>query len=724
MKISLCLSRSNSTVDRRCLHNMEDFIQAATAFHKAASTTAGSMRDHSREDQHTLGLPDPHVGSSVVSRMPTFKRQEIVTLLRRNGGLGQIITAQSALQADDAEAATSPERGPQLDNAANQFDFTTVFTGGFSKLAHKAIQDLDFIGAENFLRRAMEQYRTTGIDDAQHRRLRKQLALSLFFQGRDKEAKELVLDLSEHYGEGFNTTSHLLFALALSLAHNLEFEEARAICEQLCQINCISDSGMLSRNDIFKLLVTCYRQSRDWMSADAIIAEIPEIDEEQCISSPLEFILSSEALILEFLGDAEYRTTPSIFISQVQSLPIAKRVTRLQERLDGASIFTTRFATSENGDDQGIENLLRLESGNLQSAPQAAPKSSNKKHASSTVRHAHRLCASLKHLAFKSRLHSSFQLLKWQRCTHEAEKVTPVHDILSWIGGQVADHGTATASDRLYDHAEYSLAMSGFNDLPPPISELDSIEISSVLTATPEVRRHVRAFVTPSRSRFLPHYAHADSSADVRRPRKIVNGLKFQHIQLSSVNEDGHPGSAMTKSPLSRCPSYTHAGSAMRVQKEGYELPGAAQDTPVTRDVFLQAKLDPALRQGIAPELVVDESLELTGVGTSITDTPVASKGISGESSDSSMLQCPKCQWTPDCVTGFRARAAVDKHCKRNHLVQANPCPVCPQNFRNRPDNVKPHVERKHPEVFERLYGRPRLSRPRLSRLGEVREQS
>jgi hypothetical protein len=52
-----------------------------------------------------------------------------------------------------------------------------------SKIAHRAIQDFDFIGAENFLRRAMEQHKTTGIDIVQHRRLREQLSLCLFFQG-------------------------------------------------------------------------------------------------------------------------------------------------------------------------------------------------------------------------------------------------------------------------------------------------------------------------------------------------------------------------------------------------------------------------------------------------------------------------------------------------------------------------------------------------------------
>jgi hypothetical protein len=190
---------------------------------------------------------------------------------------------------------------------------------------------------------------------------------------------------------------------------------------------------------------------------------------------------------------------------------MAKRVTRLQEWLDGSSIFTTRFTTSGSGDDQGGDGLLRLESGHLRSAAQAVHNRPEEKHASLRATYAH-LSASLRHLAFKSRLHSSFQLLQWQRCTHEAEKVTPVHDILSWIDGQVADQGTTPATDRLYDHAEYSLAMSGFNDLPPPISELDSTEIRPNAAMPPEIQPHVGAPVTPHRSPSPMHYPDADTS--------------------------------------------------------------------------------------------------------------------------------------------------------------------------------------------------------------------
>ncbi|POS80547.1 hypothetical protein DHEL01_v201048 [Diaporthe helianthi] len=70
--------------------------------------------------------------------------------------------------------------------------------------------------------------------------------------------------------------------------------------------------------------------------------------------------------------------------------------------------------------------------------------------------------------------------------------------------------------------------------------------------------------------------------------------------------------------------------------------------------------------------------------------------------------KCPECGWSPDPKAGRRSLAklmqAVEKHFKRNHRSKNHRCPACSQVFRNRPDNVKPHVRRSHPEVFRSVY--------------------
>lgn len=68
---------------------------------------------------------------------------------------------------------------------------------------------------------------------------------------------------------------------------------------------------------------------------------------------------------------------------------------------------------------------------------------------------------------------------------------------------------------------------------------------------------------------------------------------------------------------------------------------------------------------------------------------------------------CRECGWVPDMGANrsfMKLRQAVEKHFKRNHQSKDHQCKVCKQTFRNRPDNVKPHVKRKHPEMLAKLY--------------------
>lgn len=767
VEVSLCLNRSNSTSERRFLHNTEDYVLAIRAFHKSARTTAGTVQGHSEHGRDTTGGTNQYESSSVVFRMPTRKRHEIVTLLQRNEKQELLSTTPTALQVNDAKAIASPLDGPQL--APLRINPTMVLTDGFSKLAHKAIQDLDFLGAETFLRRAMEQHKNTGVDSFQHRRLRKQLSLSLFFQGRDKDAKELILDLAEHYGEGLNTTSQLLFALALSRAHDMEFDEARTICEQLCQIRCISDdgsSGMLSKYDVFRLLVTCYRQSRDWMSANAIIAEIPEIDEDLCVPSPLEYILGSDDLILEFLGDAECRTTPSLFVSQVQSLPVAKRVTRLQERLDGASLFTTRFATSETGDDRGGDGLLRMKSRRFQTARQPVETGPENKHASLHAMYA-RLSASLKHLACKSRLHSSFELLQWQRCTPEVEKMTPARDILSWIEGQAAGHGMTPVTDRFSDDADYSLDISGLPALLLP--ELDSNEITTAVSLPQsevqfEASRNLPLASSPAQCTntgisVVPRSPRASLKAGLTWDPSSLAWICLSDPTLPALAWDDSSENSIARTPLRMKTSYPPQWRPIPEETELHELCDfTAPDRTNSWDECDEANNYSAseremesevcyyLRQAL--EVISNSSnfnlidgpssgssswmspscaAELSGLtfpelgpnDLTMCDSPkpsetsiTYSKIIGNEPNNRPLwLECKECQWRPDRPTAFPGRtikrwtAIMEKHIRRIHsFTPSYNCPICYQNFKNRPDNVKPHVRRKHPLMLSSLY--------------------
>ncbi|KAK7698182.1 hypothetical protein SLS64_012752 [Diaporthe eres] len=90
-----------------------------------------------------------------------------------------------------------------------------------------------------------------------------------------------------------------------------------------------------------------------------------------------------------------------------------------------------------------------------------------------------------------------------------------------------------------------------------------------------------------------------------------------------------------------------------------------------------------------------------------MVDTPTTSAGSSPSTSDSPVLECGICHWRPDTSVKRSLKkltAAVEKHITRNHRSKNSQCPICYQVFKNRPDNVKPHVTRKHPERLASLY--------------------
>lgn len=88
-------------------------------------------------------------------------------------------------------------------------------------------------------------------------------------------------------------------------------------------------------------------------------------------------------------------------------------------------------------------------------------------------------------------------------------------------------------------------------------------------------------------------------------------------------------------------------------------------------------------------------------------DTPPMGGDSPAAASDMSIPKCTICKWEPDTSVRRslkRLAAAVEKHITRNHRSRDSQCPICYQVFKNRPDNVKPHVARKHPEKLASLY--------------------
>lgn len=115
-----------------------------------------------------------------------------------------------------------------------------------------------------------------------------------------------------------------------------------------------------------------------------------------------------------------------------------------------------------------------------------------------------------------------------------------------------------------------------------------------------------------------------------------------------------------------------------------------------------------AFSAGLTHDISSPASTDVTMVNSPMTaDTPATSVGPSPPTSASSLLECQECQWRPDMKVNRpfkKLRLAVEKHVKRNHQSRDYECPICHQVFKNRPDNVKQHVSKKHPEKVDELY--------------------
>lgn len=115
------------------------------------------------------------------------------------------------------------------------------------------------------------------------------------------------------------------------------------------------------------------------------------------------------------------------------------------------------------------------------------------------------------------------------------------------------------------------------------------------------------------------------------------------------------------------------------------------------------------------PSAMSDES-DQDIIGNGLTDlvNGIGTNEIPRPGPNSQTPCCIECGWYP-ADTGKRTpqkmRQAVQKHYKRNHQSQVYNCEFCPTKIRNRRDNMKDHVRKKHPVEFLRKYPGSQMKR-------------
>ncbi|KAI1122886.1 hypothetical protein F5Y10DRAFT_64512 [Nemania abortiva] len=339
--------------DARLVHHLKGLIRAAHDFHTSASTTASTVAGSVQPPPTDFG--DDDARSGIQCRMPSIKRQQIETYLSQNERISRASTSASEGKTEEI-VSPDPLKNSEAITETREVDsnhtFSTIFTGGFSKIAQRALQQLDLQKAEDLLRRALKWYSSSGSDDThQQRRLQTQLALCYLLQGNRPEAQYLIIDLLDSSVQQDTIAHQLLYALALLQLHELDFEGARENSKRLWEaLQKTPHCTALDANDAMRVLATSYQESGDTLLADAIEAELPDVRLSEPVPKMVDFLVDCEELIVGIFGLQGSISNTFSVVRKIHSLPIAKKPSSLQMREQSSVDMISPVSTDSPSD--------------------------------------------------------------------------------------------------------------------------------------------------------------------------------------------------------------------------------------------------------------------------------------------------------------------------------------------------------------------------------------
>ncbi|KAI1419393.1 hypothetical protein F5Y12DRAFT_789118 [Xylaria sp. FL1777] len=351
--------------DIRLVHHLKGLIRAAHEFHTSASVTASTVAGSTQPPPTEFGDDDTRSGIS--PRLPSVKRMQIETYLSQNQQVARSITSVSSVSSisgmeEDEILPSGPPKGSEVLAEIRETDsnhtFSTIFTGGFSKIAQRALQQLDLEKAEGLLREALKWYSSSGSNDVQHQlRLQTQLALCTLLQGNIQEAQDLILALVDSSAEKDTVAHQLLYALALLQLHELDFEGARENSKRLwAALQGTPHCTVPEANDAMRVIATSYQESGDSLLADAIEAELPELRLFEPVPKMVDFLVDCKELLIGIFGlqDCPEISRSLSVVRKIHDLPIAKNLSSLQMREQALEDVSSPISTcpSIDADDE------------------------------------------------------------------------------------------------------------------------------------------------------------------------------------------------------------------------------------------------------------------------------------------------------------------------------------------------------------------------------------
>ncbi|TGJ87007.1 hypothetical protein E0Z10_g1756 [Xylaria hypoxylon] len=340
--------------DISLVHHLKGLIRAAHDFHTSASVTASTVAG---TQPPLTDFGDDDARSGISPRLPSMKRQQIETYLSENQRVARSNTSASSTENSEIISLGSPKNDEVVLEARDidsNHTFSTIFTSGFSKIAQRALQQLDLGKAEGLLREALKWYSSSGSNDIHHRqRLQTQLALCSLLQGNSQEAQVLILDLVDCSTEQDAVAHQLLYALALLQLHELDFEGARENSKRLwAALQRMPHCTVLESNDAMRVLATSYQESGDGLLADAIEAELPGLRLSEPMPKMVDFLVDCEELLVGIFGlqDCPEISRSLSVVHKIHNLPIAKNPSSLQMREQQLQYVCSPISESPSGD--------------------------------------------------------------------------------------------------------------------------------------------------------------------------------------------------------------------------------------------------------------------------------------------------------------------------------------------------------------------------------------
>ncbi|KAG8161794.1 hypothetical protein KVR01_008781 [Diaporthe batatas] len=331
--------------DARVARNLKNLAQAARHFHSAASSTASTIRDGSRNGAPWQTYPGADVDVSLMGDLPSFRRERVEEYVRewrqhrRSSSSG--LTSPSFTPAGEHTNKSRPRRRPRSprlstdlgsprplsfsgvaetvtvsgsvagatveDEEDDDVEFERLFLDGLEELAKDRIKERDFDKAIEFLQEAMKREVGSKSDNEAFRNLQVQLALCYLLQRRWEAADPIITGLAKNKAAVDAVVCNLLHSMALVHLSLYHFDKALTVCrEALMAKKKLLKKEKIDADDYAQtqgLLVMIYEIKGDWMHAEVYHSQIPANFSYKHPKDEVEFVTMHPNMLFTVLGD-------------------------------------------------------------------------------------------------------------------------------------------------------------------------------------------------------------------------------------------------------------------------------------------------------------------------------------------------------------------------------------------------------------------------------------